>query len=81
MPEDFSATASGSVMIVKVDGDIIPSDNDSFTSPFVDLLARVINAQDGDGVALTGADPKSVRFKRRQKRRATFLVASSNKAL
>ena len=48
MPEDFSATASGSVMIVKVDGDIIPGDNDIFTSPFVDLLACVINAQDGE---------------------------------
>src|SRR5688500_16371425 len=46
--EDFSATASGSVMIVKVDGGIIPSDDDIFASPFVDFLAHVINAQDGE---------------------------------
>jgi hypothetical protein len=31
-------------MIVKPDGGIIPSHSAIFTSPFVDLLARVINA-------------------------------------
>jgi hypothetical protein len=48
MLEDFSASAGGSVMIVKVDGGIIPSVNDIFASPFLDFLAHVINAQDGE---------------------------------
>jgi hypothetical protein len=64
------------VRIVKPDGGIISSHTAIFTSPFVDLLARVINAQDAEGLALTSL----VRLERRQKR-ATFPIASSNKTV
>lgn len=34
----------GPIMVVRVSGEIIPNHNDIFTSPFVDFVARVINA-------------------------------------
>lgn len=36
--------SGGTIMVVKVSGDIIPNHNDIFTSPFVDFVARVVNA-------------------------------------
>jgi hypothetical protein len=37
-------TSRGPIMVVKVSGNIIPNHNDIYTSPFVDFIARVINA-------------------------------------
>jgi hypothetical protein len=65
------------VSIVKPDGGIIPSHTAIFTSRFVDLLARVINAQDAEGSGSNIRCPPRAQAEKE----ATFPIATSNKAV
>jgi hypothetical protein len=40
-----ASAASGPLMVVEVDGKIIPDHNDLFTAPFVDFVARMLNSE------------------------------------
>jgi len=42
--ESTGRTPAGPLMVIKVAPQIIPNHNDIFTSPFIDFIARVINA-------------------------------------
>lgn len=40
-----TSTTAGPLMVVEVDGKIIPDHNDLFTAPFVDFVARMLNRE------------------------------------
>jgi hypothetical protein len=42
---EFGNPSKGPIMVIKVAEDIVPNHNDFYTSPFVDFVARVINAR------------------------------------